>query len=353
MSITRSDFDTILGYIAPAIDRDVKRFLGREAVEPTTIGDGVSTEGHVGDRNTVLTLREYPIIGVGTVVVNGAPMTPILPFAPGGVSLTTATAGGSIAGGQAVFVKVTAYGPLVGPTNTVPTPPTNQESGAVGEFSIFVPAGTNTNIVTVTWNQVPNAIYYRVYVGTASQQETLYFQVNPTGLWGGWTAPGQQSLVLTSLAGTAGSVPLSGPLQTGGDYWVKDGGKFGQIQRNYGWDLPAASMSWSSAWWDIEGYNSYPDGHGARVKGPVQENIVVQYTAGYATGSADLQALQQAGMEWGVARFRSRDKLEFTMESTHEHRGTMAVDMPEHVRHVLNTYKRAGDWQHPRTTARV
>lgn len=54
-----------------------------------------------------------------------------------------------------------------------------------------------------------------------------------------------------------------------------------------------------------------------------------------------------------MSRFRQRDKLEWTSEKTAQHQGFLVVDMPENVRQILNMYKRAGDWQHPRTMQRV
>jgi hypothetical protein len=357
MGVTATTFDPILDVITRGIDKSVKRYLGREAVETTVIGDGVTTEGWTGDRNTLLTLREYPIQTISTVVVNGQPFTPILPFAPGGIALSQSDTGGSIAGGQALYFRITAFGPLIQPSAAgggLPAP--NQESGSVGEFPIFVNAGTSTNSVKLTWTRVPNVVFYKVYVGTVVNGENQFFQVNPTGLWGGWSFPGTESFTLTSLSGGTTGTPAIGALITGGDFWVKDGGKWGQIQRDYGWDLPKASIGWSSAWWDQQGYNMNPAGLGGqpqRVRGPAQENIIVQYTAGYPTGSKDLDALQEAGIEWAVARYRLRDKLEFVRESVHDHHADFAVEMPEHVRLVLNLYKRSGDWQHAHTTARV
>jgi hypothetical protein len=302
-----SNFDPILGYIALAVDKDVKRYLGREAVETTVIGDGVVTEGWVGERQTVLTLREYPIQTVKTMVVNGQPFRPILPFAPGGIVLTTLPTGGTIAGNQAVFVKMTSFGPLVSSSATNAAS-NNQESGSIGEFAIFVPSGTNTNTITVQWNQVPSSLFYKIYVGTVSQSENQFFQVNPTGLWGGYSFPGTQTFTLTTLTGTTGT-PALAPLITGGDFWLKDGGKWGQVQRDYGWDLPKASIGWSSAWWDQQAQGMNLQGGTKSVRGPAQENIIVQYVAGYPIGSPDLAALQQAGMEWGVVRYRLRDKI--------------------------------------------
>jgi hypothetical protein len=351
MAVTSTSFDSILTFIANGIDRDVKRYLGREAIETVVIGDGVVSEGHIGDRNTVLTLREYPLQSVATLVVNGQPFTPILPFAPGGITLTTAATGGSIAGGQAVYVKVTSFGPMVQSGAIGGGASNNQESGPNGEYAIFVPSGTSTNTITAKWNRVPNSLFYKVYVGKASGAESQFFQFSPTGIWGGWTAPGTETNVVTTLTGTGGNPP-TGALITGGDFWIKDNGLWGQIQRDYGWDLPKASIGWSSAWFDQQGYNMNPSGTASKVRGPAQENIVVQYTAGYPAGDSNLAALQQAGMEWAVNRFRLRDKVEFVQEHTAGHTGYFAADMPEHVRHVLNTYKRSGDWQHARITAR-
>jgi len=350
MSLSGTTYDGVLGTIVGGVDQEAKRYLGREAVEPTVVGDGVVAEAHAGDRRTRLMLREYPILSVQSVIVNGAPFTPILPFAPGAVALSTAATGGSLAGGQYLYVKVTAYGPLVQNSGVLAN---SQESGWVSEYSVLVPAGTSTNAVTVTFNRVPNAQYYKVYVGTSPSQQNQYFQVAPTGSWGGPLSPGTESLTITALNGTGSGAPASGALQTGGDYTWWNGGRDGILHRDYGWDAPKASIGWSTSWWDQQGLFPSSTGVGSKVKGPAQQNIVVQYTAGYAASDPRLTAIKHAAVMWAVAMFRRRTKIEVTQEKVHEHTATFMGAMPEEVRLVLNMYKRIGDWQHPRTTQRV
>jgi hypothetical protein len=286
-----------------------------------------------------------------------------LPFAPGSVSVTTLATGGSInpsAAGQWVYVKATAFGPLIASQGVAAT---GQESGWIGEFSVFVPFGTATNSVAVVWNNVPNVQSFNLYFGTTAGAENLAIKnIAPSGGWGGMLNPGTTGAVIQQLAAgtqanglvvqTSGA-PAGGTMVTPGDYWIKDGGRFGQLQRDYGWDLPKASIGWSSAHWDQQGLFLNPTGQGTKVIGPALQNIVAQYTAGYAQGSDELKAIKEVSISWAVSVFRLRAKLEFTMEKVHEHQAWFIADMPDFVRHVLNTYKRAGQWVHPRETVRA
>lgn len=78
-------------------------------------------------------------------------------------TFTTATTGGSLVPGT-YYYRVSALG-------------TSGETLASAETSQVVPAGTNTNTVTVTWGAVTGAQGYRIY-GRTTGAEALIYQTN-------------------------------------------------------------------------------------------------------------------------------------------------------------------------------
>jgi len=123
----------------------------------------LNANANVGD--TALTVAgSTPAVAAGTqLYIPPAPLS-----APGAPSFSGAsTTGGFLLGGTTYYYKVSAvdaYG----------------ETLAGIEASYAVPAGTNTNQITLTWNPVVGATGYKIYRGTASNGELLLATLNPT-----------------------------------------------------------------------------------------------------------------------------------------------------------------------------
>lgn len=103
-------------------------------------------------------------------------------IAPTANAPTTATTGGSLAAGT-YFYKITAILP-------------SGETVASNEVSVTTTGTTSTN--TVTWGATPGATGYRVYRGTASNGQNVYYAVGA-----------DTTFTDTGAAGTAGSPPAS------------------------------------------------------------------------------------------------------------------------------------------------
>ena len=91
---------------------------------------------------------------------------------PTGVTLTTSSGGGSLAGGATYAYRVSALN-------------NEGQTLASSEVTIAVPTGTSTNTVTISWDQVPGAKTYDIYGRTSGGE---LFMVNVTGQ--SWTDTG-------------------------------------------------------------------------------------------------------------------------------------------------------------------
>lgn len=130
--------------------------------QPASSSGYISANANAGDK-TLTVGGATPAVAAGTqLYIPAAPLpAPQAPTFSG-----ASTSGGFLTGGQTYYYKITAldsYG----------------ETIAGAEASYAVPAGTNTNQITLTWNAVPGATGYRVYRGTVSNGELLLATLNP------------------------------------------------------------------------------------------------------------------------------------------------------------------------------
>jgi len=128
-------------------------------------------------------------IGKGTTVpiTSGAPSTAatINPPSTPSLSFVTGTYDWTTYGGT-VYVKVTALN-------------ANGETTGSTEASI-VTSGQTANSLQVSWSAVTGATKYRVYIGTATNAENLYWEV---------TDPTTTIIITSPATGAAGSVPTT------------------------------------------------------------------------------------------------------------------------------------------------
>ena len=72
-----------------------------------------------------------------------------------------------------------------------------------------------------------------------------------------------------------------------------------------------------------------------------RSNVTISYTAGYAAGSRQLAALEQAVLEWAAVRYRERGHIG---EESKNMQGMVVSytqkDMPGAVKLMLATYER-------------
>ena len=111
---------------------------------------------------------------------------------------STASTGGTITGGTTQFYRLTAYNAC-------------GESLPGNEFSQVVPAGTNTNTVTLNWPAVVGAVGYKVY-GRATGAELLLADVGDVLTWldnGSLTPSG--ALPTTNTSVSSGPCDISIP----------------------------------------------------------------------------------------------------------------------------------------------
>lgn len=105
-----------------------------------------------------------PAVAAGTqIFIPSAPLA-----SPAGPAFSGAsTSGGFLLGGTTYYYEITAVGP-------------NGETLPGTETSYAVPAGTNTNQITLTWTASAGAVGYKVYRGTVANGELLLATLNPT-----------------------------------------------------------------------------------------------------------------------------------------------------------------------------
>lgn len=102
-------------------------------------------------------------------------------------------------------------------------------------------------------------------------------------------------------------------IATGSSSWEIFDLKAARLYRPSGWDLPSNAG---------------------------QQNIDVNYTAGYAAASDELKLIKLAAIEWAAARFRVRNKVEFRTEAFSDHSADFWADMPGDTKRVLDMFKR-------------
>lgn len=148
-----------------------------------------------------------PAVTAGTrICIPAAPLS-----VPGSISFGSAsTTGGHLVGGTTYYYRVTAYD-AVGETTPGP------------EASYAVPAGTNTNQITLTWTAVPGATGYKVYRSTSAGTEQL----------------------LASFASTTGSYVDNTATTPSGGYPTTDTSGGHQEYAVIAADAAAGASSWS------------------------------------------------------------------------------------------------------------
>jgi hypothetical protein len=104
---------------------------------------------------------------------------------PGVITLSTATAGGSLSASTTYYFKVTALDGSGGET----TPSS--------EYSIATGSATATNTITASWTAISGATSYRVYYGTTAGGESAYFTTTST------------SYTMTATTGSTSATPPS------------------------------------------------------------------------------------------------------------------------------------------------
>lgn len=129
------------------------------------------------------------------------PRSVFIPISGAGISATVPLASSATVG-TAVPTGVTATGSTTGGTLAAATyyyKVVSVDSRGVTTGSLEANATTTgaTSSVNIAWTAAPGAVSYRVYKGTASNTQTLYFTTSSL------------SYLDTAAAGTAGTVPVS------------------------------------------------------------------------------------------------------------------------------------------------
>lgn len=129
--------------------------------------------------NTELSTTRYAL-QCRQIDISVSSIVPNLP-APGTVTATPSTTGGSLAAGT-YYYKVTAL---------------NAQGQTTGSPEVSATTTTATSSVALSWTAVPGATSYNVYRGTAAGGENVYYNTTTA------------SYTDTGAAGTSGTVPAS------------------------------------------------------------------------------------------------------------------------------------------------